>query len=209
MLANAIGAEFRQFVEREHEGKPARVVVATRTYETDVEDLWDAVTNPERIPRWFLPIEGELKIGGRYQLKGNAGGTITRCEPPKAFDVTWEFGGGMSWVTLRLEPVKTSTMLVLEHIVLASDVDEHWKQFGPGAVGVGWDLTLHGLGLHIGSDGAPVDPQAFERWTGSDEGKATIRASASAWADAHIAGGEEAEVARGMAERTAGFYTGG
>ena len=36
-----------------------------------------------------------------------------------------------------------------------------------------------------------------------------MRASAQAWADAHIAGGEDADVARGMATRTAAFYTGG
>ncbi|MDB5456034.1 MAG: Activator of Hsp90 ATPase-like protein [Caulobacter sp.] len=208
MLANAIGAEFRQFVEREHQGKPARVVVAVRTYETTPDDLWDAVTNAERLPRWFLPVEGDLKLGGRYQLKGNAGGTITRCDSPQALDLTWEFGGGMSWVTVRLAPEGEATRLTLEHIVLASDVDEHWKQFGPAAVGVGWDLSFLGLGLHIAS-GEPVDPKGFEGWSSSDEGKAFMRASADAWAAAHIAGGEDAEVARAMAARTAAFYTGG
>src|SRR4051812_25995035 len=84
MLANAIGAEFRQVVERKHEGGPARVVIAERTYHTTPDDLWDALTSAERIPRWFLPIEGDLKLGGRYQVKGNAGGSITRCDPPEA-----------------------------------------------------------------------------------------------------------------------------
>jgi uncharacterized protein YndB with AHSA1/START domain len=209
MLANVIGAEFREFVEREHEGKPARVVVAQRVYPTTADDLWDAVTNPERIPRWFLPIEGELKLGGRYQLKGNAGGTITRCDAPNALDVTWEFGGGMSWVTVRLDPQGKKTRLTLEHIVLSADAGEHWNQFGPGAVGVGWDLTLVGLGLHLERGGDRVDPEAFAAWSASDEGKSFMRASATAWADAHIAGGEDAAVARGMAERTAAFYTGG
>lgn len=208
MLASALGAEFRQFLNREHEGKPARVVVAERTYDTHVEDLWNALTDAERIPRWFLPVEGELKLGGRYQLKGNAGGTITRCDPPHALDLTWEFGGGMSWVTVRLTARGAATQLVLEHIVHASDVDEHWKQFGPGAVGVGWDLALYGLAIHLASGGAPVDPAEFERWSGSDEGKAFVRRCAAAWADAHSAGGEDPSVARGMAERTAAFYTG-
>ena len=52
------GAEFRKVENREHQGKPALVVVAARTYDTTVADLWDALTNPERLPRWFLPIEG-------------------------------------------------------------------------------------------------------------------------------------------------------
>src|SRR5262245_54318494 len=123
MFSNALGAEFRRFEEREYQGKPARVVIASRIYDTDREDLWDALTSRERIPRWFLPIVGELKLGGRYQLQGNAGGTITRCDPPGALDLTWEFGGGLSWVTVRLEPEGKRTQLTLEHIVSASDVD--------------------------------------------------------------------------------------
>jgi uncharacterized protein YndB with AHSA1/START domain len=209
MLVDAIGAQVRRYEEREHEGKPARVGVAERVYDTDPADLWDAISNPERLPRWFLPVEGELKLGGRYQLVGNAGGTITRCEPPKALDVTWEFGGRVSWVSVRLSPEGEGTRLVLEHIVLASDVDEHWKTYGPGATGVGWDLTLVGLGQHIASGGAPVDPQAFMAWSASEEGKAFIRKSAVAWGEAHVAGGEDPDTARGMAQRTAAFYTGG
>lgn len=209
MFADVIGAQFREYVEREHEGRPARVVVAARSYETKIEDLWDAVTNPERIPRWFSRVEGELKLGGRYQIQGNASGTVTRCEPPRALDLTWEFAGAMSWVTVRLEPQGAATRLVLEHIVLASDLDEHWKQYGPGAVGVGWDLTLLGLAHHLESGGEPVDHQAVERWSASEEGKTFMRTSAAAWADSHIAGGEDPSVARGMADRTAAFYTGG
>ena len=31
-----------------------------------IDDVWDACTNPERIPRWFLPVSGDLRLGGRY-----------------------------------------------------------------------------------------------------------------------------------------------
>ena len=209
MFANALGAEFRRVENREHAGKPARVVVAIRTYDTEQEDLWDALTRRERIPRWFLPIEGDLQLGGRYQLKGNAGGTITCCEPPRALDLTWEFGGGMSWVTVRLEPDGNRTLLTLEHIVLASDADEHWARFGPGAVGVGWDLTLLGMDNHLKSGGKPVDHTEVHGWLTSEEGRGFMRASAKAWAEAHIAGGEDPQVANSMAERTLTAYTGG
>lgn len=207
MFDNALGAEFRRFENREHLGKPSRVVVATRTYATEAADLWDALTSRERIPRWFLPIEGDLKLGGRYQLIGNAGGTITRCDPPQALDLTWEFGGGMSWVTVRLAPQDEGTLLTLEHIVHASDVDQHWAQFGPGAVGVGWDLAFLGLGRHL-ETGATVDQEAAMAWVRSEPGKAYMRTSAKAWGQAHIAGGENPDIARGMADRTIAAYTG-
>ena len=70
-----------------------RVVTVSRSYPAELADVWDACTNPERIPRWFLPVRGELKEGGRYELEGNAGGTITHCDPPHGFDATWEMGG--------------------------------------------------------------------------------------------------------------------
>jgi len=208
MSTHALGAEFRRFENRDHEGKPARVVTAVRTYATDRKDLWDALTNPQRLPRWFLPIEGDLKLGGRYQLKGNAGGTITRCDAPSALDLTWEFGGGMSWVTVRLQPDGERTQLTLEHIVLRSDADAHWAKYGPAAVGVGWDLTLYGLGTHLNS-GAAVDHAKAHAWMASEEGKTFMRSSATAWTEAHILGGESPEVANAMAQRTAAFYTGG
>ena len=57
------------------EGRPAGAITLCRSYATTVDDLWDAVTNGERLARWFLPISGELEPGGRYQLEGNADGT--------------------------------------------------------------------------------------------------------------------------------------
>ena len=105
-MANVFGAEFRRVENREYLGKPALVAVALRTYDTMVEDLWDTITTPERLVRWLLPVEGDLKHGGRYQLEGNAGGTITRCERPEALELTWEIMGGTNWVNVRLAPDK-------------------------------------------------------------------------------------------------------
>ena len=70
-MSSVFGAEFRRVENRDHLGKPAIVAVATRTYDTTVEDLWEAVTTPARVARWFAPVEGELRQGGRYQIKGN------------------------------------------------------------------------------------------------------------------------------------------
>ena len=92
----------RSVASLERHGKPARSVTLSRAYSTTIKDLWDAVTNRERIPRWFLPIGGKLELGGRYQLEGNAGGVITACEPPSHLAVIWEFGGDVSWLDIRL-----------------------------------------------------------------------------------------------------------
>src|SRR6266498_3208455 len=133
-MKDLFGAEFRRVENREHLGKPALVGVALRTYDTTVEDLWEAITTPERLARWFLPVEGDLKPGGRYQVKGNAGGTIVRCDPPEALDLTWEFAGATSWVNLRLAPEGQRARLTLEHIAHKGAIgEEHLKNYGPGA----------------------------------------------------------------------------
>src|SRR6201995_3470100 len=129
------------------EAGTASVVTIARTYPTDVDDLWAACTEPDRLKRWFLPVSGELGVGGRYQLEGNAGGTITACKPPRAFDATWEFGGQVSWIEVRVGPDDDGARLEIAHI--AHIDDDFWPRYGPGAVGLGWDLGLCGLALHL------------------------------------------------------------
>jgi uncharacterized protein YndB with AHSA1/START domain len=206
-VAGYIGAVVREVKQCEHDGRPARAVVATRAYDTNIEDLWDALTNAERIPRWFLPVTGDLRLGGKYQFKGNAGGTITRCEPPRVVAVTWEFGGMTSWLTVSLtEERKRRTRLELEHVAQVDD--GMWDQFGPGAVGVGWDLALVGLGLHVAGGGATVDHAEAEAWATSPEGKDFATRSSEDWCRASIAFGTDKAAATEAAKRTTAFYTG-
>ena len=152
-VTHQINAVQRRVGARTLAAGEARIVVVSQTYDAAVEDVWDACTSAERIPRWFLPVSGELKLGGRYQLEGNAGGTIERCDPPESFFVTWEFGGQVSWVEVRLTRGRrpARTRLEIEHIAHVGD--DMWAQFGPGAVGIGWDSILLGLSQHL--SGAP------------------------------------------------------
>jgi uncharacterized protein YndB with AHSA1/START domain len=199
-----LGAATRTVTMLEREGKPARGVTLERVYDTTTDDLWDAVTNPERLPHWFLPVSGELKLGGRYQLEGNAGGTITECVPPRSFAATWEFGGETSWVEVRITPEgQARSRLTLCHIC---PVDDHWQKYGPGAAGVGWDLGLFGLAVHLSGSGSDrFDDSAF---ASSDEGKAIIARVSEDWGRAAIAAGENPVQAEAAAQLTAAFYTG-
>jgi len=188
------------------EAGEARVVTISQTYESSLDDVWDACTNPQRIPRWFLPVSGDLRLGGHYQLEGNAGGTIERCDPPNSFAATWEFGGETSWIEVRLsERPGGRIRFELEHV--AHVADERWAQFGPGAVGVGWDLALVGLARHM-SGGAPMDPRQGAAWVGSDEGREFISLSSEQWCQASVTAGTPVTEAQTAAERTVAFYTG-
>jgi uncharacterized protein YndB with AHSA1/START domain len=198
------GLMTREIRTGSRDGAPTKIVIARRTYPTSQADLWDALTSADRIPRWFLPVSGELKVGGRYQLQGNAGGVVERCDEPRSFAVTWEFGGMVSWLQVTLAPGGEGTRLELAH---EAHVDPGmWEQFGPGAVGVGWDLGLMGLGLHLES-GAQVDPAIAVTFPASPEGVEFIRRSAAGWADAAVKDGDQPGPAHEAAERTVTFYT--
>jgi uncharacterized protein YndB with AHSA1/START domain len=178
------------------------VVELRRTYPAPPDDVWDACTDPACIARWFLPITGELRLGGRYQLERNAGGEITGCDPPRRLDVTWEFGGDVSLVAVELTPAGDgATELRLEHTVPDND---HWATYGPGATGVGWDLALLGLGAYLRTGEGPADPAAL---IASPEARTFMRRSAEAWGEAHAASGVPRELARETAARTSAAYT--
>jgi uncharacterized protein YndB with AHSA1/START domain len=194
----------RQVGTRTLEAGQARVVTVSQTYDAPLDDVWDACTNPERLPRWFLPVSGDLRVGGQYQLEGNANGTVLSCDPPHGFTATWEFAGDVTWVELRLSPAGDGTRFELDHIAHVDD--ERWGEFGPGAVGIGWDLTLSGLSAHL-SSGADNDAEQVTAWMVSDEGRGFMTRSGERWYEADVAGGGDPAAARPAADRTIAFYT--
>jgi uncharacterized protein YndB with AHSA1/START domain len=204
-VAQQINSVSRQVGTRVLEAGEARVVTVSQTYDTEPEDLWDACTSPSRIPRWFLPVSGELRLGGRYQLEGNANGTVERCDPPKSFSATWEYGGEVSWIEVRVLPESDGrARFELEHIAQVDD--ERWAEFGPGAVGIGWDLSLRGLAEHL-AGAPPIDPAEVMAWQLSDEAREFVTLSSDRWYEASVAAGDDAPAARAAADRTTAAYT--
>ena len=204
-IAAHLGAVRREVRDIDIDGQPGKVIVASRVYETTPDDLWDALTQPERIRRWFSPVTGELKLGGRYAIEGNASGTITSCEPQKRAELTWEFGGYTSWVNFIIAPASGGTMLVVEHIAHFSP---YWTQYGAGAGGVGWELGLLGLSEHLKRPADDVRAEGVGSWETSPEAKDLVRQASAGWGEAEIAAGEEPGQARKAAEATRRFYSG-
>ncbi len=205
-VVQQINAVQRRVGSRVIDAGQVRTVIISQVYRAPVVDVWDACTNPERIPRWFLPVSGELRLGGRYQLEGNAGGTIERCDPPESFAATWEFGGETSWIEVQLtaEP-DGCTRLQIEH--LAPLGAERWAEFGPGAVGIGWDMALAGLAGHL--SGRPsISPGEGAAWAASGEGRQFIALSGDRWRDASVSAGTGPADAQAAADRTLAAYTG-
>jgi uncharacterized protein YndB with AHSA1/START domain len=206
-VTHQISAVRRQLGTRVLEAGVARVLTMSQSYATTPDDLWNACTDADRIKRWFLPVSGDLAVGGRYQIEGNAGGTIERCDRPKSFAATWEFGGEISWIEVSLSPeADGTTRLQLEHIAHVDDT--RWAEFGPGAVGIGWDGAFMGLANHLAQGGATVDPQEATAWMASEDGKLFMTLSSDRWREASVAAGTDAEAAEAAADRCLAAYTG-
>jgi uncharacterized protein YndB with AHSA1/START domain len=165
-------------------------VLLRRAYLANIEDVWDAITDPDRMKRWFMPVTGDLREGGTFQLEGNAGGQILNCDRPRRLKVT--FGAETSLVEVRLAADGNDhTTLELEHSVPL-------EMAGSGAgslyVGPGWDGALLGLGQFLRGEVAddPVaaanspETQKFSKesihvWT------ATVEASGTATSEEIVA----------------------
>jgi uncharacterized protein YndB with AHSA1/START domain len=206
-IVREIEAVERQVGEGTIPAGVGRSVRLRRVFDAPIEDVWDALTNPERISRWFLPISGDYRLGGRYQFEGNAGGEIVACEGPNRLKVTWAYGeaageASASEVEVRLSSIDGgATRFDLEHTAVVPD--EMWTEYGPGAVGVGWEQGLLGLSLHLRGGAGVGDPIA---WQLSAEGRDFARRSSEAWGDANRAAGADPETAaRGVANTTV-FY---
>jgi uncharacterized protein YndB with AHSA1/START domain len=180
-IINQINATHRELGNLPLATGPGRSLLLRRTYDATIEDVWNACTDADRIGRWLAPIEGDLRLGGTYQLKGNAGGEIVRCEEPRLLKVTWNLGEGMpTEVEVRLAPSDDGgTVLELEHAAPAEIVDEMARTYGPGGtigIGGGWDLTL--LGLYLFLSGAQFD---VATWEGTPEVREFATRSCHAW----------------------------
>jgi uncharacterized protein YndB with AHSA1/START domain len=185
------------------DGGPGRTMTLRRHYDADVADVWQACTDPERLARWLTPVSGDLRPGGRFQLQGNAGGEILQCEPPRRLAVTWEAPGDqpVTRVAAELTAAGDGTDFELRH---SGPVDpDFWAQFGPGAVGVGWDLALYALGLVLAGEPAP-DRVAGP---GSPPYRELVTGSSQAWQAAAEAAGIPPEEAKAAAGRTTAFYS--
>lgn len=179
-IATELTAIHREVVKRTGGGGEVVGAVLRRGYDVPAEDAWEAITDPERLKRWFLPISGDLRVGGKFQLEGNAGGEILRCEAPRLLRTT--FGDPSSQVELRLKADGGSTVLEFDHTVSLAIA-------GSGAgvlyVGPGWDGALMALGLFLRGE-VIEDPVTAAN---SPEAQEFSRRSVHAWASVIEASG--------------------
>ncbi|MCC9308251.1 SRPBCC domain-containing protein [Kitasatospora sp. RB6PN24] len=176
-ISDWIAGTTREVKSRPLSGGPGYAAVARRTYAAGAEEVWAAVATPEGVAQWFLPVSGDLRQGGTFQLEGHAGGDIVECTPRRRLRLTWVFGDApANEVVVTLSPAEDGrTTLELEHAapVAGDGVSEFVL-----AVGAGWDPALVALGQHLADE--LLDKQW---WFESAEARQFTRESVRAWAD--------------------------
>lgn len=123
------------------------VVRIEDTYDTDIDDLWDACTQPERLARWIADVSGDLRLGGEFDAIFTSGwegsGRVEACEPPRRLLVsTWEAGStDEDVIEVTLTPNGDRTLLVIENRgVPLGQIAEH---------GAGWQVHAEDLAAHL------------------------------------------------------------
>jgi uncharacterized protein YndB with AHSA1/START domain len=66
------------------------------SYDTSIEDLWSALTDPRRLARWVAEVSGDLRPGGDLRASFTSGwkgaGRLDECEPPRRLLLTLDPG---------------------------------------------------------------------------------------------------------------------
>ena len=120
-------------------------------YNTDIEDLWGAVTDPERLARWIARVDGDLRVGGTihadFTSTAEGPGRIEVCEAPHRLLVTMHPGTPEeTQLEALLTEDKRGTRLVVEEFGLP------WDKAPDHAAG--WQAHLDDLRAHL--EGRPA-----------------------------------------------------
>ena len=140
-----------------------------RSWPDGPDAVWAALTEPERLPRWFGTYQGERSPGGRGTLtmthEAEPVGEqvrIAECDPPRRLVVEWTAQEG--WrveLALTVESGRT-TLHFVQHFAAGTDVADF---------ALGWHWYLDKLDAEVGGRPAPPDWDTFLADAGREYGR--------------------------------------
>jgi uncharacterized protein YndB with AHSA1/START domain len=126
-------------------------------YDTGIDDLWSALTDPGRLARWYGQVEGDLRPGGQFRLHvedadSDSTGRVEACEPPRRLRVTnretdesYQRGRGVPPYDGVIEATLTAdgdqTILVIEVRGMPLDAIAFY--------GAGWQIHAENLAAYL------------------------------------------------------------
>lgn len=158
----------------------AHSAIMRRIYPAPIDEVWSAITDPNRINRFFLPVSGDLREGGSFSIEMNADGEILKCDAPHLLRLTWSFEGAVpDEVEIRLTEVEGGTQLELEHASVRDVLVSSDPRVGDWGVGAGWEAPLKYLGKYLAGE-LPNKP-SLEWYEPTEEDAALSRDASMAW----------------------------
>ncbi|MGX5654164.1 SRPBCC domain-containing protein [Geodermatophilus nigrescens] len=141
-----------------------------RSWPDGPDAVWAAITEPDRLVRWFGTYEGERAPGGRGTLTMTHEAepaaepvVIAECDPPRRLVVEWpEQEGWRVELALAVESGRT-TLHFVQHFAAGTDVTDF---------ALGWHWYLDKLDAVAGDRPAPGDWDSFLAEVGPDYGRA-------------------------------------
>lgn len=129
-----------------------------RSWARPVEEVWSALTEPERLAHWIGTYDGERHAGGTgtftmTQEDEPVGEemTILACDPPQRLELCWT--GQEHWeVALDLSTEDGRTVLLFTQVFHGEDV---------GDIAAGWHWYLDKLEAEVTGSSQPADWDAF------------------------------------------------
>jgi uncharacterized protein YndB with AHSA1/START domain len=116
-------------------------------YDTDIDDLWSALTEPRRLARWIAEVDGDLRLGGefraRFTSEWEGTGRVEACEPPRRLRVVTRQTGETEEQVIEatLTAQGDQTTLVIEERGLPIG---HLPDYGAG-----WQVHAEDLAAHL------------------------------------------------------------
>ena len=130
-------------------------------FDTDIDDVWSALTDPSRLARWYGEVEGDLRLGGEYRARlfssGWEGtGHVEACEPPRRLLLVIKHAGEADEqvVEISLTADGDQTIVVWEERGMPLDL--------LSAYGAGVQIHVEDLGDHLAGRERRDDAKA--RW---------------------------------------------
>jgi uncharacterized protein YndB with AHSA1/START domain len=115
-------------------------------YDTDIDDLWSALIDAQRLARWIAEVAGDLRLGGAFQATFTSGwegpGRVDECEPPRHLLVTMSPGReDETAIEAELVADGDQTRLVVEERgIPLEELAAH---------GAGWQAHVEDLAAHL------------------------------------------------------------
>jgi uncharacterized protein YndB with AHSA1/START domain len=148
----------RGVVTTEPDGR--RRLVFRRSWPDPVEDVWAALTEPERLARWIGRYDGERgpAATGTFtmtheQEPGSQAVHILECDPPRRLVLEWSLGEDPWRVELDLSTDGTTTTLVFTQAFRAG--------FPVADVAGGWHWYLDKLDAEVTGGEGPDEWEPF------------------------------------------------